>query len=531
MFYRGCSILTALARAESMPLPKVQGEALLRAELARRACDVGAVLVDMPLSKRLSEPESYRALQLSRRRCLEAQLPVSRDDEALTLATDLLCAICEESHWSGNAALTPFDDEAHPEIDFQCAETAALLGWTARALGDRLTTRVAGKLLYEARRRVFAPFLAHEDYPFMRGRGHRPLSILSDILVSAILLESSEQRRGSLIKQALRLIDHAVTARSERVEPLVDALAETGAVTDLAALIRHVTRGRLDLTPDYPTPDWLDQLLYPWLEGAYFCDPAGEGMQPQISGAELYRVGLAANDDALTALGAALHKSNPLPSATLTGRLLDMGCLQGLESESRKPPRIKNAATPRNRVMVSRFSGMTCALHTGGRQGNAGGFALFCDGQPILVEPAKCPNLPIIGGRPELDAPDLACEADFSLRPDRDTLSVELTHAWPAGLAHSCQRTAIVQRPDATLRLVDAFDLAEPAVITFRFHTPQTPEPTLTGLRLGPVDFTWEGELKTRITELPGADGLHRIELTTPAPVMRAFYTFNFVRG
>ena len=531
MFYRGCSILTALARAESMPMPKAQGEALLRAEAARRASDVGAALAGMPLSKRLSEPEAYRELQRSRRRCLEALLPVSRDDEALSVATDLLCAICEESRWSDNASLTPFDDEAHPEIDFQCAETAALLGWTARALGDRLTTRTAGKLLYETRRRVFAPFLAHEDYPFMRGRGPRPLSILADILISAILLETSEQRRGAIIKQALRLIDHAVTARSERAESLTDALAETGAITDLAALIRHVTRGRLDLTPDYPTPDWLDQLLYPWLEGAYFCDPAGEGMLPALSGAELYRVGLAANDDALMALGASLHRSNPLPSATLTGRLLDLGCLQGLESESRKPPRIKSAATPRNRVMVSRFSGMTCALHTGGRQGNAGGFSLFCAGEPILIEPEGHPNLPLIGGRKELDAPDLACEADFSLRPDRDNLSVELTHAWPAGLAHSCQRTAIVQRPDATLRLVDAFDLAEPAVISFRFHTPQTPETTPGGLRLGPVEFSWEGELKARVTEVPDIDGLRRIELTTPAPVTRAFYTFNFARG
>ena len=531
MFYRGCSILTALARAESMPVPKAQGEALPRAEAARRACDVEAALQNMPLSRRLGDPEAYRALQLSRRQCLEALLPVSRDDGAVSLATDLLCAICEESRWSGNAALPPFDDEAHPEIDFQCAETAALLGWTARALGERLTTRVAGKLVYEARRRVFAPFLAHEDYPFMRGRGTRPLCILSDILISAILLETSEQRRGAIIKQALRLIDHAVTARAERVEPLRDALAETGAVTDLAALIRHVTRGRLDLTPDYPTPDWLDQLLYPWLEGDYFCDPAGEGMRPALSGAELYRVGLAANDDALTALGASLHRSDPVPSATLTGRLLDLGCLRGLESEGRKPPRIKCAATARNRVMVSRFSGLTCALHTGGHQGNAGGFALFCDGAPILVESQGRPNLPLIGGRPELDAPDLACEADFSLRPDRDTLSVELTHAWPAGLAHSCQRTAIIQRPDATLRLVDAFDLAEPAAVAFRFHTPQPPEPIPGGLRLGPVDFTWEGELRLSTAEIPGPEPLHRIELTTPAPVTRAFYTFNFGRG
>lgn len=531
MFYRGYSILTALARAESVPLPRAQDEALEQAEAARQGCDMDAALMTMPLSKRLAEPERYRELQRSRRRCLEALLPLGKDDSALGAALDLLCAICEESRWSENADLSTFDDDAHPELDFQSAETAVLLGWTSRALGNRLTTRVAGKLLYETRRRVFAPFLAHEDYPFMRGRGQRPLSILSDILLAAMLLEISEQRRALILKQALRLIDSVISSRAERMEPLEDALAETAAVTDLAGLIRRITRDRLDLTPDYPTPDWLDQLLYPWLEGEYFCDPVGGSMKPNLSGAELYRVGLAANDDALTALGASLHTARPRPSATVTGRLMDLNCAVSLAAETRKPPRIKSAATPRNRVMVSRFSGMTCALHTGGRRGNAGSFVLFCDGLPILVETPKRPNLPTIGGQRQLDAPDLVCEADFNLRPDRDTLSVELTHAWPAGLARSCQRTAIVQRPDAALRLVDAFDLEAPAVVAFRFHTPQKPTTVPRGLRLGPVEFSWEGDLSFRMTELAGDEPLYRVELTSPAPVTRAFYTFNFVRA
>lgn len=529
MFYRGYSILTALARPEGLPVPRAQGEALIRAQSAAQAA-MAAELMDMPLSKRLDNPEAYHALQISRRQWLESLLPLKPDDAQTRRAVDLICAICEESRWSENPERAPFDDDAHPEIDFQCAETLMLLAWTARALGDRLTSRVAGKLLYEARRRVFSPFLAHEDYPFMRGRGHRPLAILSDILLSAVLLEISEQRRAAILKQALRCIDTAVNARLERIEPLEDAAAETGAVTDLAALIRRLTRERFDPTPEYPTPDWLDQLLFPWLEGAYFCDPAGDGMLPKLSGAELYRVGQAANDEALTALGASLHRSKPIPSATLTGRLLDMGLLQALEAENRKPPRIKCAAAPRNRVMVCRFQGMTFALHAGGGRGNAGGIMLFCDGEPILIEPAGHPNLPRIGGRPQLDTPELNCDADFSPRPDRDTLSVELTHAWPAGVTRSCQRTAMVQRADAALRMVDAFDLIDSAVIAFRFHTPQKPEPQPNGLRLGRVDFNWEGELIPRVAEVPDAPGLWRIELTTPAPVRRAFYTFNFAR-
>lgn len=527
MFYRGYSVLASMARAESLPSPRVQGASRPeQAEGVMRAMQ--RELADMPISARLNDPEAYLTLQRARRQCLETLIASEPDEASFRRMIDLIGMITEESRWSENPTGAPFDDDLHPEIDFQCAETLMLLAWTSRALGDRLTSRVSGKLLYEARRRVFSPFLAHEDYRFMRGRGHRPLCILSDILLSAILLETSEQRRHALLKQALKLIDQAIDVRAGRVEPMEDAAADTGAITDLAVLLRKLTRGQLDLTPACPTPDWLDQLLYPWLEGEIFCDPAGENMRPRMSGAELFRIGLAANDEALTALGAYLHRSRHIPSATLTGRLLDLSCQALLEAETRKPPRIKCAATPRNRVMVSRFSGMTCCVHAGGNRANAGGIALFCEGDPILTEDGAAVNLPVIGGRNQLDSPAPECVADYDLRPERDTMTIDLTSAWTPGLLHSFQRTAIIQRRDAVLRLVDAFDLAEPSVIAFRFHTPIQPVDVTGALRLGRVDFTWEGELTVRFTQTDG--GFYCIELTTPAPVTRAFYTFNFAR-
>lgn len=527
MFYRGYSVLASLARAEALPSPRAQAPRPEQAEAAMRAMQ--RELPSMPISARLGDPAGYLALQRARRQCLEALLVSEPDEAALRRMIDLVGMIVEESRWAENPTGAPFDDDMHPEIDFQCAETLVLLGWVSRALGDRLTTRVSGKLLYEARRRVFSPFLAHEDYRFMRGRGRRPLSILSDILLSAILLETSEQRRNALMKQALRMLDAAVDARADRTEPLEDAAADTGAVTDLAYMLRKVTRGQLDLTPTYPTPDWLDQLLYPWLEGEDFCDPAGANMKPAVSGAELFRVGLSANDDALTALGAHLHRARRIPSATVTGRLMDLSCQAMLEVETRKPPRIKCGATPRNRVMVSRFSGMTCCVHAGGDRANVGGLALYCDGKPVLVEDGDALNLPTVGGRGQLAMPEPDCVADYDLKPERDTMTIDLTHAWTPGLLRSYQRTAMVQRPDAVLRLVDAFDLAEPSVLCFRFHTPDKPEMIVGGLRLGPVDFSWEGELS--MTFAPLDNGLTRVELTTPAPVLRAFYTFNFARS
>ena len=521
MFYRSFSLLASLARGTDLPLPSGEGAAVSEAMALKYA--------DLPLSQRLEDPAAYRAIQSERRRALEALLRAGAEGSRLKQALDLICAICEESRWSENAGGEPFDDDAHPDIDFACAETAVLLGWTARSLGEALTTRATGKLLVEARRRVFSPFLAHDDYPFMRGRGERPLSILSDILLAALMLEHNEQRRLAIFKQALRQLDQAVTAREDRAEPLSDAAADTGAVTDLAECLCRATQGRVDLRPTYPTQAWLDQLLFPWLEGEYFCDPAGGSMTPPLSGAELYRIGRAADDDALMALGARLHRHNPRPSSTVTGRLMDALCARDLLDERRKVPRIRSAATPR--VMVSRFSGMTAAMHTGGGAANAGSMALFCDGSPVLVESADMANLPFIAGRGQLKRPELPCESEFRPGSDRDMLSVDLTHAWPPGPVRACQRTAIADRAQASLRLVDAFELEEESVIAFRFHTPCPVEPIADGLRLGPVELTWEGALIPRTAPLPGGSGITLVELTTPAPVTRAMFTFIFVRG
>jgi hypothetical protein len=248
----------------------------------------------MDLSQRLSDPQAYLRLQKGRRQALEALMAVEPDGQRLERVVDLICMIVEESSWAENPKGTPFDDDQHPRIDFQCAETLMLLAWVQRAMGERLGVRVSAKLQYEARRRVFSPFLAHSDYPFMRFIGpagalsDRPLCILSDLWLASILLETDAGRRAAVMKQSLRLIDQAVQARDRRTQSLTDALAETAAVTDLCSLLRKLTRGQLDLTEVYPTADWLDALLVPWIDGGYFVDAATGDMRPGLSGQELF---------------------------------------------------------------------------------------------------------------------------------------------------------------------------------------------------------------------------------------------------
>ena len=555
MFLRNYQALSALARPEGLPSPQATGAARERAQAAAQLA-MGRDLPSMPLSRRLNDPAAYRRLQRGRRQALEALMLAEIDGAGLERAVDLICMICEESTWSANEKGAPFDDEQHPAIDFQCAETLSLLAWTQRSLGERLGSRVSGKLLYEARRRVFSPFLAHTDYPFMRfggamgASGGRPLCVLSDILLAAILLETDAARRGAVLKLALRLIDQAIQTRESRPLPLPDELAETAAITDLTLLLRKLTRGEVDLTADYPTPDWLDGLLFPWLAGDAFLDPIAGGMRPAIPGQELFRVGLAANDEALTALGAALHRAHKLPSATVTGRALDLSCAGMLAAEDGRPPRLKHAATARNRLMLSRFGALSCAIHSGGGQGNAGSLVLFHGEKPILIEAPGCADVPVIGlfaqlDAPRTEAPEAAfggdiCPADFEVQPDREILSVDLTRAYPAKAgARSVQRTAMVLRSEASLRLVDAFDLEAPLPVTVRLFTPQKPERLLSGVRLGPVDLSWEGDLGCDIaptgTRFPEGDAageaVYRVTLTSRESLARGFITFNFTAG
>ena len=538
MFYRGTSLLTGLASAEA--LPAFRAPAAL-AERCREAAD-RAMRRDLPalkLSERLADPAGWRRAQRARRQALEALLPLEPDKAAVTRATDILCMIVEESAWSENPALAPFDDERHPEIDFQCAETAALLGWTSRCFGDALPPRVRGKLAYEVRRRVFAPFLAHGDYPFMRGQGARPLCILCDILLSAILLETDAARRAAVLKQCLRQLDDAVAARENRVDALPDAAAETGAVADLCALLRKLSRGQLDLTQVCPAPEWLDALLFPWLEGPWFADPAAGTLKPALSGAELFRIGLAAGDEALAALGARLDRAGSLPSATVTARLMDLNQAQLLAAESGRVPKLKYAATAGNRLMVSRFNGLTCALHTGGGRGNAGNLLLFADGTPVLAEVPGEASVPLIAGQAQQAEAGLALAAagDFAVREDQEQLTVDLTHAYPvSALVRAYQRTALAMRREGVLRLVDALELAQPAPVTFRFVTPEKPAASGDALRLGPVELSWETPLRVKVIELnarfpeAASDGkpLYRIELATPQPVTHGYFGFCF---
>ena len=529
MFTQVYSALMSHCRIDALEIPRASGSRRARAE-----SDAFDALRKEPetmlLSRRLSSPEAWRALQRERRQMLFSLLIAEPNAAILERITDLVCLICEESTWSANAEGTPFDDENHPAIDVQCAETAVLLGWTSRIRGEQLDNRVTARMRSEARRRLFKPFLVHDDYDFMRGLGPCPMTIAADLLLSALLLEDDEARVSRVVKPALRLLDESCGRHGRAPAHLAEAVSDISAVTDLVGLLRDMTGGFVNLSDTIPTGDWLDEILYPWVQDDLFIDPAGPDMRPALSGSDIFRIGRAANDEPLICLGAHLHHRSHHPSSTVTGRLMELLLSEQLERNTGKPQRLRHAATRNNLVMSARMPGLYCALHVGGGRANAGDVCLFADTAQVLTDGGMHHSLPVIAGHGQLNSPSRPCIADFEVREDREIMSIELTHAYPAACGlRSYQRTVLTLRGEHTVRIMDAIDLARPAPVTFRFITAAKPAVISAAVRFGPVRMTWEGDFTASAAPLD--NGLTCVELTTVEPVNQAFFAFNFERA
>jgi len=532
MFAQICSALMSRYGTDALENPRPVGARLARAEsdaLEALRRQPGTML----LSERLKNPAAYRKIQAQRREMLLTLLMVNPTASVMSRIMDLICLICEETTWSANPQGVAFEDENHPSIDLQCAETAVLLGWTVRLLREKLDAGALIRMRNEARSRVFKPMLVYDDYDFMRGTAPCSMTIAADLLLAALFLESDESRALRIVKPALKLLDEACRRHGRALAPMEEVVTDVSAVTDLVGIIRDYSGGLADLSASIPTGDWLDEILFAWIHDDVFNNPAGENMYPELSGSDIFRIGAAADDDTLISLGSHLHHKNHLPASTVTGQLMELALSDRLESSFGKPQRLRYAALRDNLLMSARMPGLYCSLHVGGGRANAGDVCLFADTSAILIDGGKdCAyrSLPVIAGRTQLDKPPLPCFADFEDRDDREIMSVELTRAYPAECnLRSYQRTLLTLRDEHTVRIMDALDLTRPESVTFRFVTAVRPAIVSAAVRFGSVRMTWEGNFTAAAISLE--NGLTCVELTTAEPVQKEFFAFNFERA
>ena len=498
------------------PIPRAS-EALKPAlgHEARRA--LSHTLRVPPLSERRAEPNVYAALQRERRRDLEALLVGGIDDKGRVL--DILCAICEESRWAAGTGGV-FEDVAHPDIDLQAADTAALLGWAWHLRGEAFSAdgpRVHAWLLQEARRRVLEPLIACEDYLCST-------AVYCSAVTALLLLEGDRERLFLALKPLLRCLD-AACACAERERPaLPGRLTDACALADLAQVVRRISAGAADVTRTVPSTAWLDEILFSHVQEDWYFTCAEGAVRLEASGAAIYRLGCFAGDAALRALGAAVHRAHAVPSPTCTGRLLDVSLRADLEADFSPAPRLKHAALEDGRLMLARGAGFFCGLTSGGDRANVGDFCVFLDRTCVL----SSGNLPLSQLPTPLSAP--VPDWDFA-DPGRAIMGVDVSHAYAAEEGvRTHQRTLMLSREEYGAQLVDVFDLAAARPMRYAFHSPFAPEFFGGGARLGPMLLTWEGKPVADAKRLePSAsfpDGQWELLLTYPEAGPRAMFTF-----
>jgi len=513
MFASGIHVLISSA-VDTGNLPAPRPSDVLADRLSQSAMrTLQAPAEYMPLSERLQDPDQYMYLQQKRRARLESLLWVEPNPGVLECMVDLIVMICEEGSWAVSRA--GIDDPAHPAIDVQAAETGVLFAWLLRRHGARLaeySPRIQSMMLSEVRRRLLGPILAHEDYPFMRLIGSCPALIMSDLLMTCVLMEKNPARRQQPVKLLLRLLDKICASQSDPSAPIEERVADACAVTDLARMLKRITRGEFDLTRSVPPAGWLDDLIIPWIHGELFVNPAGDTMRPRIAGMDLFRLGHLTRERSLCALGAQLGNFTEQSGFSLSGRILNMEYLRAAQDECGNPPRLRRAAAENGSLMVSRMDSTFTALAGMGNRANAGDVTLYVNNAPILVDAGGAVHsLPMINGCSPMFQPAKLPHTDADFSQDRDLMSVDLTQTYPEACPLAAyQRTLIASRAESVVRLVDAFEFTQPVKeVTFRFVTAQKPLNLKECVRMGPVDMSWDGEMQPEIVELPACDAFN----------------------
>ena len=495
----------------------------------------------------------------------------ARPDEHMdTRIADLIWAICEESSWviPVNNPLTmgdnslPLPDIYEPLVDAAAADTAADLCIAAQALGSRLhriTPQIIMRISYEVNRRIITPFLTAREFNWMCGSKADAAVCLRGVMMAFLTFETDGRRRWQCMHKACELLDRLLN-RLPQDGSIPGGVSEWQAtvdpIMDCLSMIKTATAGKVDASRERMIQLMCHYPVFCHIAQGWFVNPGPQSMRPELSAPAMFRIGYEARDGALRQLGAFLARTQGEGEKE---RLLLHRCQSAqlrarFESTEGAPPFRQAGCLLAQEILVARMQeddehGLAMAI-CGGNNGQIGGhqdvgnIVLFAHGQPVLVDagcfsPTSMHSLPVIGDREQVTGANRRAEdVSYDLQPEYSMMSMNLAGLYPAE-AHimSWQRSAVYDRTDGMVQLMDVFDLNGFETVRFNFITVCKPVLAERYAQLGPVRLRWEAGLTVSadeidITEEPWAKmwngTLYRLTLTTCEPVNGGQYTFNF---
>ncbi len=482
---------------------------------------------------------------------------------------DLIWAISEESSWvlPVNSPLSlgdnslPLPDIYEPLVDSAAANTALDLCMAAHVLGERLyrlTPQLLQRISYEIDRRIITPFLAARDFDWMCGSKNHAAVCLRGVMMAFLSFEQDGRRRWQCMNKAWEMLEYIIEELPQDGS-IPDGVGEwlntVGPIMDCIGMIRTATGGKIDLRREMQIQLMCHYPVLCHIAQGWFVNTGSQSMKPELSGPAMYRIGMAVRDGALCDLGAYLYRTQGEgPGEELLLHRCQNAMLRSrLEKEQGNPPFRMQGYLNAQELMVARMKeddehGLALAIH-GGNNGSIGGhqdvgdIILFAHGQPVLVDagcfpPTSMHSLPVIGNAEQINgvtrrAEDVSCE----LNGDYAVLSMNLAGLYPPE-AHltGWQRSAVFNRDDGTVQLIDIFDLTDFEVVHFNFITPNKPVIGPQYAQLGPVRIRWEEGLTAAAETIELRDepwsklwsgALYRLTLTTDQPVNGGEYTFT----
>ena len=514
---------------------------------------------------------------------------VENEGRFLDAIIDGLWLICEESTWAVSAHnnygpddLYPFchrclPDDTDPCIDLFAAQTAAVLAYVLYFMEDKLNAvspLIAARAKREISRRILTPFLTRSDYWWM-GYGAKTVNnwnpwILSNVIDTALIVETDAVRRNHAIARAMIMLDHylAVIPEDGGCDEGPGYFNAAGAsLLDCLESLYCASNGKIDF---YHEPHIAAIGSYPekvHISGDYYLNFADCDAKPYVDGERLYTYGLRTGNQRLKELGQAIFcggKSSEqrlliqdTPQVNRTLFSLFYGPVQGVPEPNPAPfmqlPDLQVFSWYQNGIYAAIKGGHNDESHN---HNDIGSFVVYADGEPELIDmgnkvytaatfgPNRYQlnntrsmnhNVPLIGGVEQHVGREYAAH---DVRADEKGAVLNLAAAYPAEAGLQRLERAFAPQGNGVL-LQDSVELLKSQVITWVFMLRNKPVLEAGIARFGKLAISFDNTLVARVEKMPVDDqrmqrsfpgSLWRLTLESPAAANHQ-YTFVIKRS
>ncbi|MBX5438719.1 MAG: heparinase II/III family protein [Thermoflavifilum sp.] len=334
-------------------------------------------------------------------------------------------AICEESFWGvpahmylqGNPHELP--DVTHPVVDLFAAETAQEMAWIYYLLKpelDRVSPLIARRIEEETTRRIFIPYLQHDDWGYLGfyWRAHPATAervnnwnpwINSNVLAAALIL-AKDSLRAKLVYKTMQSIDnfaipYPADGGSDEGPEYWDRAA--GALLDYLQLLSSATNGKINALHQPLLHQMGRYICDMYISYPYFVNYGDADAIYHPDPALIFRFGKYTGDSLLMKFGAYLAMREhfgsqllPYGFGVLNRALFALQVMHEFPQVQPAQPFLRDAWLPDIQVMIARSkAGTDAGFYLAAQAGNngkshnhndVGNFIVYDNGHPIWID-------------------------------------------------------------------------------------------------------------------------------------------------